>query len=391
MLYIEATNVLQFLQRDWKVSGIQRVTLEVIRRLHRDLGSENVRLLSFDPATHGLSCAPVGTLEDIISSQSDIKVRQRAKKSWTDQWNKIAATSNDTLLLIEGMGWENNYQAYERLKANTGVRVYQIVHDIIPIARPEFCGKEHAASFARALPIAMRISDEILAVSEFTKQDLLKRCASMIPAKTRVRVWPLAHEFPLAHDESPVLPESVKGKFVLSVGTIEDRKNQYRTVQAWRKLAKKYGTELPQLVLVGRYGIFTSQLIRLYLRVIIEKLGSKRVVVLNRCSDEILRALYSHCQFSVYISSYEGWGLPVGESLWCGKPVLSARLTSLPEVGDNLVDYIDPNDKEALMGAIEKLAFNTPYRNSRAQLINQTKLRDWDEVSRNLIDLIYAN
>jgi len=391
LLYIEATNILHFIQRGWKVSGIQRVTWEVIRRLYRDLGDENVCILRFDEATKRLLCAPVGAFEDMVSGRRKVEALRPGKQSEANHWKELSATSNDTLVLIEGIGWENRYRAYERLKAVSGIRICQIIHDIIPVARPEYSGRKHAKSFARILPIAIRIADEILTVSEYSKQDLLKHCGSMIAAKTRVRVWPLAHEFPVAQDKSVALPEAVNGKFVLSVGTIEDRKCQYRTVRAWRQLAAKYGSELPQLILVGRYGNLTRPIIKLYLTTIAEKFGSKRVIVLNGCSDETVQALYLRCQFSIYISVYEGWGLPVGESLWFGKPVLSTRSTSLPEVGNELVDYVDPVDEAALQAAIEKLAFNSSYRNSRAQYISKAKLRDWDEVSRNLLELIRAN
>jgi glycosyltransferase involved in cell wall biosynthesis len=391
VLYVEATNIVHFIQRGLKVSGIQRVTWEVILRLHRDLGDEGVCLLKFDQATNELLCAPVKALGDMGSERRKIGVPEPGTQTVADRWREFSATSNDTLLLIEGMGWESRYRAYERLKSASGIRICQIVHDIIPVAVPEYCGRNHANEFSRVLPLAMRMADDIFTVSEFSKQDLLKHCASMIDAKTRIRVWPLAHEFPLEQDESTILPKSVKNKFVLSVGTIEDRKRQYLTLKAWGKLAAKYGSELPQLVLVGRYGIFTRHLIKLYVRIVAEKFGSKRVIVLNNCDDEILQALYFRCLFSVYVSCYEGWGLPVGESLWCGKPVLSAKATSLPEVGHDLVDYVDPTDEPALVAAIEKLAFDDSYRIGRAQSISQAKLRDWNDVSTNLIELIRAN
>ena len=116
----------------------------------------------------------------------------------------------------------------------------------------------------------------------------------------------------------------------------------------------------------------------------LEAWGNKNIIALNRCPDYMLRALYDRCLFSIYVSSYEGWGLPIGESLWCGRPVLSGTSTSLPEVGGDLADYVDPDNQAALMAAIEKLCFDDAYREARAKQISRAKLRTWKDATEEL-------
>jgi len=125
--------------------------------------------------------------------------------------------------------------------------------------------------------------------------------------------------------------------------------------------------------------IITLPLIKMRAKLALEKLRQKRFIALGKCNDKMLRALYDHSLFTIYVSSYEGWGLPIGESLWCGRPVLSGIATSLPEVGGDLVDYVDPLDQNALMAAIEKLCFDDEHRERRVKQISKAKLRTWND------------
>ena len=76
------------------------------------------------------------------------------------------------------------------------------------------------------------------------------------------------------------------------------------------------------------------------------------IAVAETPSDAELAFLYRNCRFTVFPSLYEGWGLPIGESLWFGKLCIASKTSSMPEVGGDLVDYVDPKDADSLQQAI---------------------------------------
>jgi len=97
-----------------------------------------------------------------------------------------------------------------------------------------------------------------------------------------------------------------------------------------------------------------------------------------------LAYLYRSCLFSVFISAKEGWGLPIGEGLWFGRPVVCSRGSSEPEVGGELADYEDISAPEALVEALTRLSTDIGYRERRAAQIANSKLRTWGDVSDDL-------
>ncbi len=90
-----------------------------------------------------------------------------------------------------------------------------------------------------------------------------------------------------------------------------------------------------------------------------------KIVLHSDLSDVELRELYRHCLFSVYPSVLEGFGLPVAETLEQGKLCVASRRAAIPEVGGDLVDYIDPDDEAGALAALERAIFDDAYRSAR--------------------------
>ena len=158
--------------------------------------------------------------------------------------------------------------------------------------------------------------------------------------------------------------------FVLMVGTIELRKNVPDLLRAWKKLQLKEQKILPWLVLVGKWGQGADE-IKALIREFDE--NEKKVIVLNHVTDEMLVKLYARCLFSVYVSRYEGWGLPIGESLWFGKRVLASNTSAMPEAGEDLVLYVDPNDHQGMVEGLQKMINDPDLTELRA--IDKNRLR----------------
>ena len=142
------------------------------------------------------------------------------------------------------------------------------------------------------------------------------------------------------------------------------------------------GLEVPRLVLAGRPGWLNDDFDALA-----GATGNLYgwIETIRSPSDAELDFLYRHCAFTINVSLYEGWGLPVGESLGYGKTAVVARATSLPEVGGDLVEYCDPRSVDSIVAACLRLIRDPARRTALEAQIRGTALRTWDDVARDLL------
>ena len=151
---------------------------------------------------------------------------------------------------------------------------------------------------------------------------------------------------------APDVAEVLTRRCILFVSTIERRKNHEILYRAYVRLVEQGERDLPLLVFVGMPGWGVGELLsdlRLDTRVY------PLVRILSRVSDADLARLYQHALFTVYPSRYEGWGLPVAESLAAGKFCLASNAASIPEIGGDLIEYLDP---ECLPQWVERLKWH---------------------------------
>lgn len=378
MIYVDCSQLSRFVRNGKPVSGIQRLTLNSVVGLHELLGEEQIKTLVFDEESATFHCISIDGL-------------------FTGDKGKPAVFRMEDRLLF--MEWYWNQAAFEAgLKAGKSVRAkhFRFIHDVIPVARPEFVRPANTRRFRANTELALAAADVILTNSDFSKQDILKHFP--ISKSRPIAVLKLAHEFAVIDTRGKIIKAgpTVKflksdlkikvasladQKFVLMVGTLEERKNTLLAVKVWQRLYRKHGSKLPKLVLVGFYSAhslpYTASLI---LRTAL----SQNILHLSNCSDTELAWLYQQSLFSIYISQYEGWGLSIGESLWFGKPVVSQSNSSLPEVGGELVDMVDGEDLKGLERHFERLSFDVEYRNRRSASIASAPLRNWKQFAERL-------
>lgn len=167
------------------------------------------------------------------------------------------------------------------------------------------------------------------------------------------------------------------GRYTLSVGTIEPRKNIKRLVQAYEQLPVDL-REYYSLVLVGGRGWNSKDIHEL----IASYSAQGWLKYLDYVSDQDLAAIYSGARLFVCISRYEGFGLPVLEAMASGIPVISSGVTSLPEVGGNAVVYVDHNDTENIYFALQQVLQDDAYCESLSiKGLAQAKLFGWDRTT----------
>lgn len=260
-----------------------------------------------------------------------------------------------------------------------GMRVAVLLYDVIPVQRPEWADRGTTRVYRDWYTTVLPLADVVFAISQATATDVTKWCRrDGITLRNPVRALQLGTGFGDARADQaatavPIpstLLDVLEGRpYVLFVSTIEARKNHMLLFRAWRRLSEEMAPgQLPDLVFAGKVGWMVSDLMNQ-----IENSSSLngRLHVIEGLDDRELKAVYAGCLFTVFPSFYEGWGLPVSESLAMGKPCISSNATSLPEAGGTLARYFDPTN------------LNDACRVIRATIEDKAGLSDWeDEIRR---------
>jgi glycosyltransferase involved in cell wall biosynthesis len=189
-------------------------------------------------------------------------------------------------------------------------------------------------------------ADKVLCISECSRNDLkvlLGELGAPLPGMSVIKLGcqlPVIATDVIARDVAALLGQ----RFVLFVSTIERRKNHETLYRAYTRLIDAGETNLPLLVFVGMPGWGVNDLMA-DLR--FDPRTKDLIKLLHHVNDTDLARLYQHALMTVFPSLYEGWGLPVAESLAAGKCCLASSVASIPEVGGDLVEYVDPWDVQA--------------------------------------------
>ncbi|MDO9277487.1 MAG: glycosyltransferase family 1 protein [Polaromonas sp.] len=246
-----------------------------------------------------------------------------------------------------GLDWDQKDLVYlYEQKRNLGFNVVLFCYDVIPAKFPHLCVGDVAASFARYFANLAWCADKVLCISECSRNDLkalLGELGAPLPDMSVIKLGcqlPVIATDVMASDVAALLGQ----RFVLFVSTIERRKNHETLYRAYTRLVDAGETNLPLLVFVGMPGWGVNDLMA-DLR--FDPRTKDLIKLLHHVNDADLARLYQHALMTVFPSLYEGWGLPVAESLAAGKCCLASNVASIPEVGGDLVDYVDPWDVPA--------------------------------------------
>lgn len=250
---------------------------------------------------------------------------------------------NDKLDIYHGLSHE--------LPANikkTGAKAIVTIHDLIFMRYPQFFPWLDRQVYKHKFTTSCRQADLIIAISEQTKTDLTNMLA--IPAEkitvVNQGVNPIFFKekdslFNQRLSKQLKLPPS----YLLSVGTIEERKNTKQIVRALKKLQH---TIDHHLVLVGKGKQYKQEVLSLA-----QELGIvDRVLVLSNINDDQLKSIYEQADVFIFPSLFEGWGLPIVESLLAKTPVITSCGSCFMESGGKHSLYINPQDEVELSQAI---------------------------------------
>ena len=246
------------------------------------------------------------------------------------------------------------------------------VHDLSYVIRPQDAHPRQRRFLDTAVPRSIDRARLIVAVSEATKRDLMQRYGvrphriRVVPNAVPDWFGPMTNGDELASVRRRLgLPE----RFVLSVGTIQPRKNIEGLARAVALASARLGSPAVEHVHAGGEGWLCD---RVYAA--IEQAGD-RVRFVGRVSDDTLRALYSLASAYAYPSHGEGFGIPILEAFACGCPVLTSDTPATTEVAAGAALAVDPADSEALADGLVTLLSDEARR---ADLIERGRKRRWD-------------
>jgi glycosyltransferase involved in cell wall biosynthesis len=248
-----------------------------------------------------------------------------------------------------------------RAPVRTAVPLVVTFHDLAVLRHPEAFNAWTRTYSRHALPRVAKAARRLIAVSEFTRRELLDLLD--VPAE-KLRVIPNAVGEPFAPRG-----EAAGGDYVLAVSTLEPRKNLPRLVDAFER-ARLNGLRLLVAGAPGWGGV---------------RVEGDGVRWLGEVGDQELARLYRGARCVAYVSLYEGFGLPVLEAMACGAPVVAARNDAAEEVAGNAAVLVDPLDPDAIAAGLAEAVDRRDEL--RARGLARAAAFSWAEVARATVDV----
>ena len=238
----------------------------------------------------------------------------------------------------------------------TNAKSVVTIHDLIFLKFPKYYKYFDRKIYTYKFRKACENADRIIAVSECTKRDIVEifkinpdKITVIYQGCDKVFKTEIADDVLQKVKQKYNLPE----RFLLNVGSIEERKNAALIVKAMPLLKEK----LP-LVIVGKRTHYTDEVEKTA-----DVLGVKNFLyILDKVPFEDLAPIYHLAEVFIYPSRYEGFGIPIIEAVNCGVPVIAATGSCLEEAGGPDCLYVNPDDEKALAAAVEKFSFDKVFR-----------------------------
>lgn len=351
-------------------AGIKRLLWPCVARLPSRVRQSLVLFLVLQAqAVLALARFSAGLI--LLPARAARRLFRQASRSMPSGQELAPLVSKGDALVVLGSPWfHQDYASLVRwARGELGMCFAILVHDIIPLRRPEWCHHGVTRTFRQWYASVLPLCDIIFSNSRATADDLERYAAEAgVPLRSRVHPVPIGAGFGDARKDTGSvdngkLPEP--GSYALFVSTIEARKNHTLLFRVWRRMVEEMPPDkVPTLVFAGRVGWLVADLMQQ-----LENASwlNGKIRLVQDPTDAELRALYDGCLFTLFPSLYEGWGLPVTESLAFGKPCIASNRTSLPEAGGDLARYFDPDD------------LHDAYRVIRDTIEDRAGLAAWQE------------
>lgn len=358
---LDVTDLVEFWQRRESVSGVQRVIAESAPLL---LATDPYLLAVVLDRPRGVFVAL--TRVEVAACFGDGASPTRAQLA--ERANGCLARARtappvridtDTVLVFLGAVWINDALMLAARDANAkGAKLVYLLYDLTPVLETGHTAAVNRL-FERYLNLVLDTACRVPAISQSSRSDFVSYAAAQGAPAPPGSVTGLPCGITPGRYDTSVRPWP--RPYALFVGTVEARKNHLLVFNTWRELIGIHGADaVPDLVCIGRLGWHADEFLRTYVET--GGLGGKVSLLSTSISDPELAAFYANAEFTVYPSRYEGWGLPVSESLAFGKVPVVARNSSLAEAGGELASYFVSAGVSDLTKVIERDALDTVQR-----------------------------
>ncbi|PNX48592.1 MAG: hypothetical protein BV457_01160 [Thermoplasmata archaeon M9B1D] len=247
------------------------------------------------------------------------------------------------------------------------------VYDVCPFLLPETYSKDVADYYNYIFPKRLEKADKIITISKNTKKDLVNYFNI---DKDKIEVIYLGVEKKYSYSN-----KIKKNKYILSVGTLQPRKNFVNLIKAFSLIKNNFEHKL---VIVGKKG---SDYINILEEIKKHNLEN-RVFIQGYISDKQLIEIYKSADLFVFPSLYEGFGLPPLEAMACGIPVIASNTSSLPEVIGDAGIMIDPKNVNDIADAIKKILNSEKLKNDLIlKGLERTKMFEWKNTSNKILKI----
>ncbi len=261
------------------------------------------------------------------------------------------------------------------------------IHDMSFFRFPEFNFDWFVKKYQKMVARNARLAKLIIADSESTKKDIIKFLGI---ESSKIHVVYLASDeiFRILNEEEIDIKvmqrHGIDRNFLLSVGTIEPRKNFKTLIKAFDLLKKNYRFRNLKLVIAGKTGWKSEETFKTFH----ESKNKEDIILTGEISDSDLVQLYNMASLFVYPSIFEGFGLPVLEAMCCGLPVIASNTSSIPEVLQHPDLLFDPLDEKEICTKIsEILSDNNLSTYIRKQCLANSKKFSWSKTAAKTLDI----
>ena len=374
-----------------QLTGIQRYEHQLFSQSFNRTGISYVYYQTSRGRFSLIEPAIVSRLLDLINRQQTkgrvwglVKKQTQLMSQLQNSPRALIARTGDRLFLSQGV-WDNDSYQKTVLDLNRQLTVYQVVHDLIPIVKPKYSPQQLKVNFNNYFNQILPAKLKLIAISQNSASDIRKYYRQhKLKANRSIRVIPPGDDpVDLEINLSKIKPV-IKGDFLLTVSTVQIRKNHRILIDIYR-LAARQKLALPPTVIVGTIGWGVSDFLA---TVANDDYLKSKIIIKTRINDWQLAWLYSNCQLTIFSSLYEGWGLPVAESLAWGCPTLVARTSSLPEVGGRLADYFDVNQPRQLLKLIKDYQDPKVNQTKRRLIKKHHRGRSWQQAASQTFDYL---
>ena len=358
-----------------------------VRQPRRGIGTYSINLLNSMVALNKqidfILYTDRDDVEGVLPPGANVTVRKLWPSSYP-LWEQLAlplAAKYDRLDILHSLG--NTAPLWLSVKTHLVLSLMDVMFlqsgDFIP-APTTFYQKLGRFYRSWVAPSNARRSSAVITISDFSRRDILQLIHGLDARKVASVHLACDPRYALRNQPTPTF---IDRPFLLCLGAEDPRKNTLRIVQGYLNAVEKYRIE-HNLVISGYanwVGSPAHQLVQ-------TSNAESRVRFLTFISVEDLAALYQRATAFLYISLYEGFGIPILEAFTSGCPVIASNSTSIPEVGGDAAIYVDPTNALAIEEAIARLCNDSRLQSDlRLKGYERAKHFSWEKVSRETLEI----